>query len=449
MKSNEQAHILIIEDDPDGRISVAEAMEDAGYRPSTAATGASGIKLFREQAFDAVLTDIRLPDINGQQVLEQLRAINAEVPILLMTAYGAVNDAVTALKAGAYDYLLKPLSMPEIQTKLAHAIENRRLRSQVSSLKSALYERAIIAAAPAMLNVMQQVKNVAATQATVLVRGESGTGKELIARALHDGSTRAEQAFVAVNCGAFSDSLLESELFGHEKGAFTGASRQHEGAFERAQGGTIFLDEIGIAPPNVQQRLLRVLEEREIMRVGGNSPVPVDVRVVSASNRNLLDLVAERTFRHDLLYRLQVVTIKIPPLRDRLQDIRPLTEHFLKEACAAHGRHIAHIDESFYATLEAQSWPGNVRELKNAVESSVIMATRPELTAADLHIGENTCAQSKTTNIPADTTLAEIERLALLQSLTRHSGSRNLAAAELGVATRTIQRKIKEYNLPF
>ncbi|MFA5042665.1 MAG: sigma-54 dependent transcriptional regulator [Kiritimatiellia bacterium] len=443
------AKILIIEDDPDGRRSVAEAMEDAGYAAVTAATGETGIRLFQEQIFDAVLSDIRLPDLDGQKVQERLKAIHAEVPVLLMTAYGTVADAVAALKAGAYDYILKPLNLADIQSKVAHAIENRRLRLQLSSLKRALYGREIIAVSPGMAAVLRQVKSVAAAQATVLILGESGVGKELIARALHDGSARADGPFVAVNCGAFSESLLESELFGHEKGAFTGAGNRHAGAFERAQGGTLFLDEIGIAPPAVQIRLLRVLEEREIIRVGGIRPVPIDLRVISASNRNLDDLVAERTFRHDLLYRLQVVTLRVPPLRERREDIRPLADFFVAAACKLHGRHIDEIEAGFYNTLERHPWSGNVRELKNAVESAVILATASRLTAANLNLpppGERSPSEIV---IPPQTTLAEIERQALLQSLTRHTGSRNLAADELGLSTRTIQRKIKEYDLPF
>jgi DNA-binding NtrC family response regulator len=449
MSKEPTARILIIEDDPDGRRSVAEAMEEAGYAVVTAAAGETGIRLFQEQPFDAVLADIRLPDLDGQKVQERLRAIHADVPVLLMTAYGTVSAAVVALKAGAYDYILKPLDLTDIQSKVAHAIENRRLRSQVSSLKKALYGREIIAVSPGMVEVLRQVKVVAATQATVLILGESGAGKELIARALHDGSTRADGPFVAVNCGALSESLLESELFGHEKGAFTGALNRHEGAFERAQSGTLFLDEIGIAPPAVQTRLLRVLEEREIIRVGGTQPIPIDVRVISASNRDLDDLVAERTFRHDLLYRLQVVTLHVPPLRERREDIRPLADFFVIGACSLHGRHIDEIEDDFYKTLERHPWSGNVRELKNAVESAVIMATIPRLTAASLTLtppGERTPTEIV---ILPQMTLAEIERQALLQSLTRHTGSRSLAAEELGLSTRTIQRKIKEYDLPF
>ncbi|MDD5677909.1 MAG: sigma-54 dependent transcriptional regulator [Kiritimatiellae bacterium] len=449
MSKKTSARILIIEDDPDGRRSVAEAMEEAGYAVTTAATGETGIRLFQEQPFDAVLSDIRLPDIDGQKVQERLKAINAEVPVLLMTAYGTVASAVSALKAGAYDYILKPLNLTDIQSKVAHAIENRRLRSQVSSLKKALYGRTIIAVSPGMVELLRQVKTVAATQATVLILGESGVGKELIARALHDGSARADGPFVAVNCGAFSESLLESELFGHEKGAFTGAINRHEGAFERARGGTLFLDEIGIAPPAVQTRLLRVLEEREIMRVGGTQMIPTDVRVISASNRNLDDLVAERIFRHDLLYRLQVVTLSVPPLRERQEDIRPLADFFIADACNLHGRHIDQIEDGFYKVLERHPWSGNVRELKNAVESAVIMATASRLTAASLNLEQPGERAPAGIVILPQTTLAEIERQALLQSLERHTGSRNLAAEELGLSTRTIQRKIKEYDLPF
>ena len=451
MKTDRESTVLVIEDDPDGRRSVEDALEVSGYNVISSANGEDGVRLFKEHDIDVVLSDVRLPDIDGMQVLARIRKLDSNVPILLMTAYGTVSSAVTALKSGAYDYILKPLNLDDIQSKVARAIETRRLRSEIVSLKKALQtqypSRAIIAKSDKMLNIMKQVQAVAPTQASVLILGESGTGKELVARAIHFESKRVEGPFTAVNCGAFSESLLESELFGHEKGAFTGAANQHVGAFERAHGGTLFLDEIGIAPSAVQTRLLRVLEEREILRVGGSRPIPVDVRVISATNRNPDDLVAEKTFRHDLLYRLQVVTIRIPPLRERPADIRPLTNHFIAAACANHGRHIETVDPEYYKFLENHNWPGNVRELNNVVESSVIMADTAHLTAADIQLERSSPVTPEV--IPADLTLAEIEKHALLQSLTRHKGSRTIAAEELGISTRTILRKIKEYDLPF
>ncbi|MBU4198860.1 MAG: sigma-54 dependent transcriptional regulator [Verrucomicrobia bacterium] len=452
MNTKPAMKILVIEDDPDGRRSVTDALTEAGYAVTAVAGGEEGVQRFAAEPFNAVLTDVRLPDIDGHEVLIRIRKQDQETPVLLMTAYGTVAAAVAALKSGAYDYILKPLNLADLQSKVAHAVESRQLRSQVTTLKAALHaqssSKAIIAKSANMLEVLKQVQAVASTRATVLILGESGVGKELVARALHYDGNRVEAAFVAVNCGAFSESLLESELFGHEKGAFTGAMTRHVGAFERAHGGSLFLDEIGIAPPSVQARLLRVLETREFMRVGGNEPIAVDVRIISATNRNPEDLVAEKLFRQDLLYRLQVVTIRIPPLRERREDIRPLTDHFLAMACAEYGRHIESVAPACYEILERYAWPGNVRELKNALETAALMATAPTLKPADLHLG-NAGAPGGATVIPATMPLEELEKQAILQSLQRHKGSRTLASEELVVSLRTIQRKIKEYNLPF
>ncbi len=454
--NKEKSHkptILIIEDDPDGRRSVEDAMQVSGYHTLSSDNGENGIGLFKKHDVDVILSDIRLPDINGLEILSRIRQLDEHVPILLMTAYGTVSSAVTALKSGAYDYILKPLDLADIQTKVARAIETRKLRSQISSLKQTLHarqsSRAIITRSDKILKILKQIKAITSTQASVLIVGESGTGKELVAHAIHFDGNRADSPFVAVNCGAFSESLLESELFGHEKGAFTGAVNRHEGAFERAIGGTLFLDEIGIAPGTVQTRLLRVLEEREVLRVGGTQPIPVDVRVISATNRNPDDLVAEKIFRHDLLYRLQVVTIRIPPLRERPEDIRPLADHFVAAACANHGKHIDSVAPGYYEKLDSYYWPGNVRELNNVVESSVIMASTAHLTPDDIQLNKTGKDLMHPETSPENLTLAEIEKKALSQSLNRHKGSRQLTAKELGISTRTIQRKIKEYDLPF
>jgi transcriptional regulator with PAS, ATPase and Fis domain len=286
--------------------------------------------------------------------------------------------------------------------------------------------------------------------ATVLIQGESGTGKEVVARALHVDGARRAGPFVAVNCGAFAESILESEVFGHEKGAFTGAVARHRGAFERADGGTLFLDEVGNAPESVQVKLLRVLEEREVMRVGGQAPVPVDVRLISASNRELAGLVEAGDFREDLFYRIKVVTIEIPPLRERRQDIRPLTDHFLAAACVDHGRAVTRVEPECYAALEAFDWPGNVRQLRNVIESAVIMASGTTLRTENLRLTEiRRREEARGFVVPDDTTFAELEREILLQLLRRFDGNRTLVAEKLGISRRTIQRKIKDYELPF
>lgn len=452
MKNN--LRVLVIEDDPDGRQSVQDALADAGFNVVAAPDGKSGLAWLTKGAFDVVLSDVRLPDIDGMEVLENIRQKHSDVPVLLMTAYGTVATAVAALKKGAYDYILKPLDLDDLQVKVARAAETASLRGEVSRLKAALSSqdghRKLVHKSVGMRDVLERVHAVASTSATVLITGESGVGKELVVRELHFGGDRAAGPFVAVNCGAFAESLLESELFGHEKGAFTGAMERHSGAFERAQDGTLFLDEISIAPIRVQERLLRVLEEREITRVGGSHTISLNARIIAASNRDLQKMIGGGEFRRDLLYRLQVVAIHIPPLRNRREDIRPLVDHFMAMACAEHGRHIEGATPDYYERLLQYDWPGNVRELKHAVEVSVLLAKAPCLTALDLQLGvENSAGDARSDGLAPGMTLAEIERAALLNALRRHDGCRTVAAAELGVAVRTIQRKIKDYNLPF
>jgi DNA-binding NtrC family response regulator len=447
---NSETTILVIEDDPDGRKSVEEAIRDAGYHVLTAASGRAGVDTALRETVHVVLSDLMLPDIDGLKVLEEIHRQKPGVPVLIMTAFGTVDTAVRALRQGAYDYLVKPLDLEDLQVKVGRAAEASRLRSEVARLNDEVRGRyrskSMVAGAPKMLEVLRQIAAVADTNATVLIQGESGTGKELVARALHADGRRSEGSFVAVNCGAFTESLLESELFGHEKGAFTGATERHAGAFERAQGGTLFLDEIGIAPKSVQARLLRVLEQKEVLRVGGRAPIQVDARIVAASNRDLDDLVAAGEFRHDLLYRLQVVTIRVPALRERVEDIPVLAERFVKSACVDYGRQIGQIQPEVMVKLAQYSWPGNVRELRNVIESAVIMETGRILGPDSINLGRSGVA------VPAPTaggTLADIERDAILAALRRHDGNRQLTADELGISTRTIQRKIQEYNLPF
>jgi two-component system, NtrC family, response regulator HydG len=444
--------ILIVEDDPDGARSMTDAAEDAGFATVLAGTAAKGLECFREQTPDLVLTDLVLPDFDGIELLTRIKRINAAIPVMVMTAYGSVESSVKAMRAGAYDYVIKPLDLDDIQTKLRRAAETSRLRREVTTLTASVRARhtatTMIAESPAMRAVIHQIEAIADTTATVLIQGESGTGKELVARALHADSRRADAPFVAVNCGAFAESLLESELFGHEKGAFTGAFARHAGAFERADGGTLFLDEIGDAPPSVQVKLLRAIEEREIHRVGGREPFAFNVRLVSASNKDLAERVAEGAFREDLLYRLNVVTLTLPPLRRRREDIRPLADRFIARAAADHGHTITGIDPAFYARLEAYDWPGNIRQLRNVIESAVLLASGPNLSAKALNLpGES--ASRVATGYPENLTLAAIERLVLEQTLTRCDGNRTLTAEKLGISTRTIQRKIKEHNLPF
>jgi DNA-binding NtrC family response regulator len=447
------ARILVVEDDPDGCRSVREAVEDIGFEAVVAMTGQEGVDLFEKGRFDAVLSDLVLPDIDGIEVLAHIRRIESDVPVMIMTAYGTVSSAVDALKSGAYDYITKPLDLDDLQSKVARAVETRRLRMRVSNLEESMHERygvsSIVAASENMLECLRQVEALKDTAATVLIQGESGTGKELVARALHVDGGRSAGPFVAVNCGALAESLLESELFGHEKGAFTGAANRRKGAFERADGGTLFLDEVGNAPASVQVKLLRVLEERELFRVGGQTAVPVDVRLISASNQDLDQMVRDGKFREDLLYRLKVVTLWIPPLRERRGDVRLLTDHFMAAACEDHGRVITSVDPRCYALLESQEWPGNVRQLRNVIEASVIMAAGPMLMPSDLRLKDQGKPGRAAFTVPDDMSMQDIEKEVLLQLLGRYDGNRTLVAEKLGVSRRTIQRKISDYNLPF
>ncbi len=452
-----KARILIVEDDADNGRSLLEAIGDLGFEVELAATGRAGLDAFRAKGADVVLSDLVMPDIDGMEVLKTIQAQDAgRTPVILMTAYGSVDSSVRAMKAGAYDYLQKPLDIDELQAKLGRALEAARLRRQVEQLSAEVRgkwsAKTWVAESPAMHEVVRQTLALAQTNATVLIRGESGTGKELVARALHADGPRAEAPFVAVNCAAFTESLLESELFGHEKGAFTGAVARHAGAFERAQGGTLFLDEIGDAPPSVQVKLLRVLEDREIIRVGGSGSFKVDVRLISATNRDLDARVASGAFRQDLLYRLQVVGLVLPPLRERRADIRPLAERFIALAQAEHGKCIRAVDPDWYARLEAYAWPGNIRELRNTVEAAVVTAPGDVLEAARLRLAgaaPKPPAAEGGWSVPAGLTLEQIEKKILEDALRSNNGNRSLTAEQLGLSRRTIQRKIQDYNLPF
>ncbi|NLG35145.1 MAG: sigma-54-dependent Fis family transcriptional regulator [Lentisphaerae bacterium] len=450
-----RARILIVEDDADHGRSLLEAIGDLDVEARMVATGQAGVEAFRTGGADVVLSDLVLPDIDGIDVLRKIREIDGgQTPLILMTAYGSVDSSVRAMKEGAYDYLQKPLDIDDLQAKLTRALEAARLRKQVERLSEEVRgkwtARAWVAESAAMREVVRQTLALAKTHATVLIRGESGTGKELVARALHADGPRAEGPFVAVNCAAFSESLLESELFGHEKGAFTGAVARRAGAFERAQGGTLFLDEIGDAPASVQVKLLRVLEDREITRVGGHESFTVDVRLVSATNRDLAARVASGAFRQDLLYRLQVVGISLPPLRERRGDIRPLAERFIAMAQSEHGRRIQSVAPEWYARLETHAWPGNIRELRNTVEAAVVTAPDEVLRAESLRLdGPIAPAAPGAWRPPEGMTLEQIERRILEEALRRNRGNRSLTAEQLGLSRRTIQRKIQDYGLPF
>ena len=448
--------IFLVDDDDGSREAMARALERVGYqvRPFTAAEDALAA-LDRGDAVDVVVSDVRMPGMDGYELLRRVRAGRPDLPFLLVTAYAEVEDAVAALQEGADDYLTKPVKMQELRQRVQLHLdrrvlsdENRRLRQRLD--KSFGFE-GIIGHSPAMEELLERLRVVAPTRSTVLIVGESGTGKELVANALHQNSPRADGPFVAVNCGAIPGEILESELFGHERGAFTGAHQRRIGLIESASGGTLFLDEISELSPDLQVKLLRVLEEKVVVRVGGNEQIPVDFRLVAATNRNLERRVQEGKFRQDLFYRLKVVTLRIPSLRQRIEDIPLFVRHFVEHFNRELGREVRGVHQSVLAALKRQQWPGNVRELRNLIETLVLFARGSEIQLDDLP-AEYRAATSPVAPAPAQAIgfsprpMAEIEREAILRTLDHTGGHRARAAQLLEIGLRTLQRKLKEYG---
>ncbi len=434
--------ILVLDDDRGFRGLLSTILRGEGYEVEEAATLATALGLAASKQYHLVLTDLRLPDGDGLDLLRHLRETSPQTPVIVITAFGTVESAVEAMKLGAADYLGKPLASPdELRLLVRRTLDARRAADEQAVLREEIETRFacnhFLTRDPNMLRVLEMARKVAETDATVLLLGESGTGKEVLARCLHLNSKRAQRAFVPVNCAALSPTLIESELFGHEKGSFTGAVGQHVGRFERAHGGTIFLDEIGELDGHLQAKLLRVLQEKTFERVGGTRLITADVRVIAATNRDLAARVAAREFREDLYYRLNSFPIHLPPLRERPADIPLLAEHFLHRAAAALGRPVPKISPEALLALKAYTWPGNARELENVIERAVILAAE-EITPADLPFTETTPRRPLT--------LAEIERQAILAALRENQNNRTRAAAQLGISLRTLQYRLKEYG---
>jgi two-component system response regulator HydG len=386
--ANQEKRVLLVEDDSASAAMLGLELKRRGYKVEVEKSEPAGVARVEKEIFDAVVTDLRLGAGDGLKVLAASRASQPETGVLVITGHGSIDTAVAAMKAGAFDYITKPVDPEELALALGKSIEHRDLVGEVRRLRAEVKEQrgfaGIIGDSAPMKAVLQLVSKVAATDATVLVTGESGTGKELVARAIHEHSPRRDGSFVALNCGAFPEGLIESELFGHVKGSFTGADRNKRGLFEEASGGTLFLDEIGETTPGLQVKLLRALQEGEIRRVGDNHPVKVSARVVTATNRDLKKLVAEGKFREDLYYRLKVFPIELPPLRERGADVLTLAEAFLKKARVRTGSPAAKLAPDAAKALAAYAWPGNVRELEHAVERALIMASGPAVALADL-----------------------------------------------------------------
>ncbi len=459
MKEAKKATVLVVDDDHGHRSMLETIITGWGYKVQTADDGTKAVEMVRSRPFDLVLMDVRMATMDGIEALGKIKEYNPAIPVLIMTAYSSIESAVQALKAGAYDYLTKPLDFDALKICVERALEHTRLKTENLALREKLRAEAslnIVGRSRPMKELMEMVSMVAPSDATVLITGESGTGKELIARSIHYNSDRKERPLVTVNCAALTETLLESELFGHERGAFTGADRRREGRFMQANGGTIFLDEVGEVSLAMQAKLLRVIQEKEIQRVGSDSTLKVDVRIVAATNRDLRDDVAKGKFRQDLFYRLSVVVLNIPPLRERTEDIPPLAQFFLEKYAERHRKIIKGFTPAAMDMLIKHKWPGNVRELENAIERAVILLQGEYLTERELPLS---ISETFASMAPGQTgrkdpdgefetrPLEEVEKSAILQALKGSGGNKSEAARRLGITRRTLYKKLEKYGI--
>jgi two-component system NtrC family response regulator len=452
-----RARLLVVDDEQTQREMLERILARAGFCVRTASDGKQALELLQADDFDLLLTDQRMPVVDGLQLLEQAQRLQPRLPVVLMTAYGTVSTAVEAMKRGAADYLTKPFDRDELLLVVDKAIRQRRLEDEVASLHGVLKDRtqlgSIIGVSPAMQEVFSLIERVSFADVPVLITGESGTGKELVARAIHQGSHRASAPFVALNCGAVPETLLESEFFGHERGAFTGAVRSHAGRFEQASGGTLFLDEIGTMRVDLQAKLLRALQEQEVQRLGSQRTRKVDVRILAATGENLEEAIRRRTFREDLYYRLNVVPIHLPPLRDRREDIPLLVRHFVESGARKFSREVPGIAQDAMERLQRYPWPGNVRELENCVERLLVLSRGPRLGLSDLpaSLRDGIAASSPGANgfdlPPEGVRLSEVESHLIRQALKRCRGHLGSAARLLGISYKTLQYRIRKYGL--
>jgi DNA-binding NtrC family response regulator len=447
-------HILVVDDEEVMRESLAAWLREDGYTVDTAISGTVAIAMARERDYAIYFIDMKMPGgIDGIETMMEIRKVHPDASIIIVTAYATVDTAITAMKEGAQEYIVKPCNPEEISLLVGRIIKVKNLQRENSILRKKLTRQYsfhdIISKSPAMLRIFDLVRDVASLRSTVLIRGESGTGKELIARAVHFSGDRTGKPFVGVSCAALAETLLESELFGHEKGSFTGAATQRKGKFELAHGGTIFLDEIGDISPKLQMDLLRVLQERMFYRVGGSEEIEVDVRVIAATNVDLERAVREGKFRDDLYYRLNVISINIPPLRERREDIPLLAGTFIERLSHELGKEIAGITEGALRILMNYDWPGNVRELENAIERAMVTAKSKLLTEEDCaFVGAARPSQGQEWTIPPDMTLEEAENRIITATLQRTRGNITEAAGILGIDRSTLYDRLKKFNLP-
>ena len=447
--------VLIVDDDSVHRMILKKHLNDWGYQVNEADDGHVAVEAVRRMPFDLIIMDICMLNVSGIEALGQIKAINPEIPVIIMTAYASLETAVSALKKGAYDYLTKPLNFDELRIAIGRATEHNRLKRENRYLRNRLDEKFnrqnLIGQSYPMVKLLETVAQVAPTEANVLITGESGTGKELIANAIHFNSMRAETVFIKINCSALTETLLESELFGHEKGAFTGAERRREGKFLQAHGGSLFLDEVSEMSKAMQVKLLRVLQERELTRVGGAEVIKVDVRVIAASNKNLKEEVQNGNFREDLFYRLNVVSLNVPPLRERKEDIPILAQHFLELFAGRNKKTIKAFTPRAMEKLLAYHWPGNIRELMNAVERSVVLSRTDYLDADDITLvmekSHEVSGIAEQGEAIRNLSLESMEKKNILAVLADCRGNKSETARRLGITRKTLRAKLIKYEM--
>ena len=443
--------VLIIDDEENIRNGLAANFELEDYEVKTAANGKDGLDLVAKGDIDLVITDLRMDGISGEEVVKRVTTETPGIPVIVLTGHGSIDAAVEAMKSGAYDFLTKPLNLDQLNLIVKRALENRELSLQHKLLKEEIESSAcleqMIGRSAEMQKVFSMIKKVAPAKASVLITGESGVGKELVANAIHNLSGRKDKAFIKVHCAALSESLLESELFGHEKGAYTGADSMQKGRFELAHGGTIFLDEIGEINQNVQIKILRVLQEKTFERVGGEKSISVDVRIVAATNKNLEEEVKAGRFREDLYYRLNVVHLKVPSLKARKDDLPLLIDSFIKKFAAENEKEIIGIDSKAKAALLKYDWPGNIRQLQNCIESSVVMSNGKQIKLEDLPLSVSEYTGQEAISIPMGISLEDAEKIIIMQNLSANKGNKSKTADILGIGRKTLHRKLNEYGL--
>jgi DNA-binding NtrC family response regulator len=456
-----KGRVLIVDDEPDMVANCERILAAAGIRPISTTDPGAGLEAIESERPDVVLTDLKMPGVDGLRLLERARAVDASIPVIIFTAFATIESAVAAVRQGAFDYLPKPFSADQLRLAVERAlrqrqlaVENQRLREQ---LKSTMGFESIIARSPAMVQVFELIRKAAWSDANILIIGESGTGKELVARAIHANSPRSSGAFVPVDCAALPENLLESELFGHEKGAFTGAVRTKPGLLETGSGGTVFLDEIAELPVSLQAKFLRALQEREVRRVGGTRPIAVDVRIVSATNRDLRQAVGKGEFREELYYRINVIGVQLPPLRARHGDVPLLVQHFVSRYGRGRETAIESVDPDAMRVLEGYGWPGNIRELQNVIERACALADGTRITTRDLpeHLSApgspGAVSASTSVDLPLPTAKAqwmrELEAAYLVDQLNRHGGNISQAARAAGIDRKTFHRLINKYGI--